>query len=98
MQKRKNRLVRDPYYHWKALNMILAFAILILAFLVLTGREEKYLIPAACSLGAVMCALSGICLLYTSEGGLAVTVVLLAGTAFLLWKHPAREPRREMEL
>ena len=32
------------------------------------------------------------------EGGLAVTVVLLAGTAFLLWKHPAREPRREMEL
>ena len=41
MQKRKNRLVRDPYYHWKALNMILAFAILILAFLVLTGREEK---------------------------------------------------------
>ena len=53
MQKRKNRLVRDPYYHWKALNMILAF-------LVLTGREEKYLIPAACFLGAVMCALSGI--------------------------------------
>ena len=60
MQKRENRLVRDPYYHWKALNMILAFAILILAFLVLTGREEKYLIPAACFLGAVMCALSGI--------------------------------------
>ena len=32
------------------------------------------------------------------EGGLAVTVVLLAGTAFLLWRHPAREPRRAMEL
>lgn len=60
MQKKKNRLVRDPYYHWKVLNMILACAILVLAALVLFGREEVYLIPAACFLGAVMCALSGI--------------------------------------
>ena len=43
MQKKKNRVVRDPYYHWKIMNMVLACAILILAVLVLCGREAKYL-------------------------------------------------------
>ena len=60
MQKKKNRVVRDPYYHWKIMNMVLACAILILAVLVLCGREAKYLAPAACCLGVLMCALSGI--------------------------------------
>ena len=50
MQKKKNRVVRDPYYHWKIMNMVLACAILILAVLVLCGREAKYLAPAACFL------------------------------------------------
>lgn len=60
MQKKRNRLVRDPYYCWKIVNMILALAVLILAFLVLFGEDGTYLIPAAYFLGAVMCALSGI--------------------------------------
>lgn len=60
MQRKKSRIVRDPSYYWKTLNMVLACAILVLALLILFGKDDKYLTPAAFFLGAVMCTLSGI--------------------------------------
>ena len=60
MRKKRSRTARDPYYYWKAVNITFACAVLLLAVLILLGREENYLAPAACILGAVMCALDGI--------------------------------------
>ena len=60
MQEKKRRVVRDPYFYWKIVNMALACAVLVLAFLILSGRGERYLMPAAFFLGVVMCSLSGI--------------------------------------
>lgn len=60
MQEKKRRIVRDPYFYWKIVNMALACAVLVLAFLILSGRGERYLMPAAFFLGVVMCSLSGI--------------------------------------
>ena len=59
MQEKKRRVVRDPYFYWKIVNMALACAVLVLAFLILSGRGERYLMPAAFFLGVVMCSLSG---------------------------------------
>ncbi len=60
MRKKRSRTARDPYYYWKVVNIALACAVLILAVLILLGKEEAYLAPAACLAGAVMCALDGI--------------------------------------
>ena len=53
MQEKKRRVVRDPYFYWKLVNMALACAVLVLAFLILSGRGERYLMPAAFFLGVV---------------------------------------------
>ena len=60
MQKKQSRVVRDPYYYWKIVNMVLACGILVLALLILFGEEQRYLSPVAFFLGVVMCTLSGI--------------------------------------
>lgn len=58
--KQNKRMVRDPYYYWKILNMVLAVLVLVLVLVVLVGERNDYLVPAACLLGMLMCAFSGI--------------------------------------
>lgn len=50
----------DPYYYWKIVNIILACVVLLLAILIITGKKDGILVPAALFLGLVMCSLSGI--------------------------------------
>lgn len=58
--KETKAIVRDPYYYWKMVNMVLACAVLILAILIILGKKDGLLIPVTFFLGLVMCTLSGI--------------------------------------
>lgn len=58
--KETKGIVRDPYYYWKMVNMVLACAVLILAILIILGKKDGFLIPVTFFLGLVMCTLSGI--------------------------------------
>ena len=84
MQEKKRRVVRDPYFYWKIVNMALACAVLVLAFLILSGRGERYLMPAAFFLGVVMCSLSGIMELAKNRKIVATSAPSLRG----FWRSP----------
>ncbi len=79
MQEKKRRIVRDPYFYWKLVNMALACAVLVLAFLILSGRGERYLMPAAFFLGVIMCTLSGIMELSRNRRVLGYVCSVFAG-------------------
>ncbi|HIT66727.1 MAG TPA: hypothetical protein IAB61_05750 [Candidatus Merdisoma merdipullorum] len=79
MQKKGGRLIRDPYYYWKILNMLLACAVLILSAMIVLGKKSGFLVPAAFFLGALMCALSGIMELAKSKRVIGYICSVFAG-------------------
>lgn len=60
MAKPTRRIIRDPYFYWKIVNMILACAILVLTALVILGGKSGWFISAALFLGMLMSAFEGI--------------------------------------
>lgn len=58
--KQNKKTVRDPYYYWKIVNMVLAGIVLLLVLFVLLDERGGYLISVTYFLGALMCAFSGI--------------------------------------
>ena len=94
MIKRKRWIVRDPYFYWKMINMALALAILVLAGMILLGGKRGWLVPAAFSLGVLMCAFEGIIQLSKGRKVLGYTcsifsglmiVMLIASIILLIW-------------
>lgn len=60
MVKQTRRIVRDPYFYWKIINLILAVVILILAALILLGGKDGWFVFAALFLGMLMSTFEGI--------------------------------------
>lgn len=79
MQRKGNKVSRDPYYYWKVINMTLACVILILALLILFGDMDAVLVPLAFLLGAVMCAGSGIMELAKSKKAVGYLCSVFSG-------------------
>jgi len=77
--KLNKRVQRDPYYPWKILNMVLAFAVLILAVLILFGGKSGTIVPVTFFLGILMCTLSGIMELAKSKRVVGYTCSVFAG-------------------
>ena len=60
MMKQNRRIVRDPHFYWKMLNMVLACVILVLAAMILLGGKSGWYVNAALLLGICMSAFEGI--------------------------------------